>query len=203
MVQEVMTISTMRDGGPTSSNSRGFVSWILSNVVRPAFTRVVLRVRPWEEGSGGGWQYIKHAYATSSQSQSHLPYQSCPAVLKHAWNFPTACRYNNAQWYVTYIYMLVLFQHSQSSTQHAVIKMLGAPFLWTLCGGSGIEVGHTPGLNALVQNDCIQQGAEVVSQQLQFHQTWAHGNGKLMKGGHHQVSHSELKTYICTTWKQT
>lgn len=87
-----MTISTMRDGSPTSSSSRGFVSWILSNVVRPAFTRVVLRVRPWEEGRGGGWQYITHAYMQHLPSLS--PYQSCPAVLKYAWNFPTACRYN-------------------------------------------------------------------------------------------------------------
>ena len=44
----------------TSSSSRGFVSWSLSNVVSPALTRVVLSVRPQErkgenqgEGEGG------------------------------------------------------------------------------------------------------------------------------------------------------
>ena len=41
----------------TSSSSRGFVSWSLSNVVSPALTRVVLSVRPQErkgENQGQG-----------------------------------------------------------------------------------------------------------------------------------------------------
>lgn len=31
---------------------------------------------------------------------------------------------------------------------------------------------HTPSLDAFVQDDCIQEGAEAGPQQLQFHQTW-------------------------------
>ena len=48
----------------TSSGSRGFVSWSLSNVVSPALTRVVLSVRPQREREGTrlGWERTRHTF---------------------------------------------------------------------------------------------------------------------------------------------
>ena len=71
----------------TSSSSRGFVSWSLSNVVSPALTRVVLSIRPQErkgesQGQGQGQGGRDNMYK-SFVGCITFPYQFCPVVLRH------------------------------------------------------------------------------------------------------------------------
>ena len=64
----------------TISSSLGLVSWILSNVVSLAFTRVVLMVTPDRR-----WTYIQ---ITLVKILGEV-YRSYPTVSPHVWSFPT------------------------------------------------------------------------------------------------------------------
>ena len=102
----------------TSSSSRGFVSWSLSNVVSPALTRVVLSVRPQErkgENQGQGLGANTFMYTEwGTTATLTFPYRFCPAVLRHIWSFPTVCKVRD-MWY-NYWKNYTLVVHPRFST---------------------------------------------------------------------------------------